>query len=86
MEVYKDGGLIYSVSVHIEGHYYCCGSKNFEYDKVDRHITKDYEYKNEIYKDLQKRYRNVFNGTVLSIWTTRIFKELCDEPWIPYHL
>ena len=33
MEVFSVNEMIYSVQYKIEGHYYCCGSQNFEFEE-----------------------------------------------------
>jgi len=84
MKVYKkdklDFSAIYSIKLEIDGHYYCCGSKNFEFDKVKKTIIKECDDKllNDIYFELQNSYRNIFKDTVLDIWITRIFEQLCE--------
>ncbi len=81
MEVYEKDELIYSILLEIFGNYYCCGSKNFDFDKVNRTIIKECELLDEliddIYSELQNNYRTIFKDTVLNIWITRIFEELC---------
>lgn len=80
MEVYEKDNLIYSIKLEINGNYYCCGSKNFEFDKVKKTIIKECNYKllSDIYSELQNSYRNIFIDTVLDIWITRIFEQLCE--------
>ena len=80
MEVYEKDNLIYSIKLEINGNYYCCGSKNFEFDKVKKTIIKECDYKllNNIYCELQNNYRNIFKDTILDIWITRIFEQLCE--------
>jgi hypothetical protein len=79
MEVYEKNNLIYSIILDIDGNYYCCGSKNFEFDKVNKTIIKQctQDIMNNIYIELQSNYANIFKDTVLDIWITRIFEELC---------
>jgi hypothetical protein len=81
MEVYEKHKVIYSIKLEINGNYYCCGSKNFEFDKVVKTIIKECDNKllNDIYSELQNSNINVFDNTVLDIWITRIFEELCYE-------
>ena len=75
--------LIYSVMLKFEGHYYCCGSQNFEYDdnKIEKTIIKncDDTILDYIYDDLNKNYINIIDNTVLDINCdiTRIFEHLC---------
>lgn len=81
MEVYEKDELIYSIILEIiNGNYYCCGSKNFEFDKVKKIIIKDCEPKllYDFNSELQNSYRHIFKDTVLDIWITRIFDELCE--------
>lgn len=80
MEVYEKDKLIYSIILEINGNYYCCGSRNFEFDKVKKTIIKECNYKllHDIYFELQNSYRNIFTDTVLDIWVTRIFEQLCE--------
>ncbi len=78
MEVYDNDELIYSIKLEINGIYYCCGSQNFEFDKINSQIIIDYDDIESIYNELQNNYKNIFNDTVLSIWKTRIFDELCQ--------
>ncbi len=81
MEVYKRDSLIYSVKLEINGIYYCYGSINFEFDNILKTIIKKYKQDklNNIYTELQTNYRNIFKDTVLDIWVTRIFRELCEH-------
>ena len=81
MEVYEKDKLIYSIILEIiNGNYYCCGSKNFEYEQVKKTIILDCEPKllNDIHSELQNSCRYIFKDTVLDIWTTRIFEQLCE--------
>ena len=81
MEVYEDDKVIYSIKLDIkDGMYYCCGSRNFEYDdiKVNKTIIKDYENKELIYNELKDKYNHIFKDTILNIWITGVFKELCN--------
>jgi len=83
MEVYEKDILIYSIILKIIGHYYYCGSQNFEYENnniektiitlCDNDITLL-----EIYHQLDTNYRNILNNTVLDIDSdyTRIFEYL----------
>lgn len=79
MEVYENNLLIYSVKIFIKGHYYCCGSQNFEFDKISKTIIKDCDNNtiDNIYIELKNNYRHIFKNTVLDIWINRIFEELC---------
>ena len=78
MEVYENNKIIYSILLDIDGHYYCCGSKNFEFDKINKTIIKKCEedIMDNIYTELENNYSNIFKNTVLNIWVTRIFEEL----------
>jgi hypothetical protein len=80
MEVYENNELIYSVILEINGNYYCCGSKNFEFDEIKKTIIKNCNNKllKNIYYELQNNHKNIFKDTVLDIWITRIFEQLCE--------
>jgi hypothetical protein len=86
MEVFSAANeMIYSVQYKIEGHYYCCGSQNFEFDdnNIKKTVLKDCDYstKEVISEEIQKQSKGIkdtFNDTVLSIWKTRILTILCN--------
>ncbi len=83
MEVYcsKQKILLYSVELNIDGHYYCCGSCNFEYDRVDKNTIKNIEnidLINGFMIEHQDKIKNYLNNTVMDIWKTRVFDYLCD--------
>jgi hypothetical protein len=79
MNIKQFNTLIYSVKLEFNGHYYCCGSQNFEFEEKDikKTIIKDCDksIKNDIYNK-SIYLTKAFNGTVLKIWTTRIFDQL----------
>ena len=79
MKVYEYNVMIYSVKLKFIGNYYCCGSYNFEFDKIKTDVIKKCNIQtiDSIYTELQTNYKNIFDGSVLDIWKTRIFKELC---------
>lgn len=79
MQVYENDELIYSIKLKINGIYSCyCCSRNFEFDKIDSKIIKDNDKTELIYNELLNNYKNIFEGTVLNIWKSRIFDELCQ--------
>ena len=72
MNVYEEETIVYSSTFHIEGYYYCSGSQNFEYDKIEFKIIKDCDEttKNLIADEVEKEQeniKNIFNDTVLNI-------------------
>ena len=78
MEVYENDELIYSIKLKINGIYSCCGSRNFEFDIIDRQIIKDYDDIKLIHDELLNNYNNIFKDTVLNICKFRICDELCQ--------
>ena len=78
MEVYKNEKIIYSIKLMINGIYCCCGSRNFDIDKINSQIIKDYDETELIYDELLNNYKDIFKNTVLNIWKTIIFDELCQ--------
>ena len=85
MEVFSVNEMIYSVKYKIEGHYYCCGSQNFEFEEndIEKIIVKDCDesIKNLIFEEIQKQSKGIkdtFNDTILSIWKTRVLNILCN--------
>jgi hypothetical protein len=86
MDVYEKDklDLIYSINLKIKGHYYCCGSHNFEYENndIERTIIKDCNNTilNDIYDELNNNYTNIINNTILDIENdvVRIFEYLCQ--------
>ena len=77
MEVYENDELIYSIKLDIDGIYSCCGSKNFEFDKMNHKIIKDSDKTALIHAELLSNYDIFFKDTVLSIWKLRICDGLC---------
>lgn len=80
MKVYIGRKLIYSIKINMEGHYYCCGSRNFEYQKVVKTVIKECnaDILTNILNELNNKYSDVFKNSVLKNWTSNIFKELCE--------
>jgi|DEB19_MinimDraft_3_1074340.scaffolds.fasta_scaffold98614_1 hypothetical protein len=85
MEVFSANEMIYSVQYKIEGHYYCCGSQNFEFEEndIEKTVLKDCDgsIKNLIIEEIQKQSKCIkdnFNDTILNIWKTKILNILCD--------
>jgi len=89
MEVFSASAneMIYSLQYKFEGHYYCCGSQNFEFEEkdIEKTILQDCDgsIKKIIIQKLlnqSKSIKDIFNDTILSIWKTRILNVLCDLP------
>ena len=78
MEVYQNDELIYSVKLDIDGIYSCCGSKNFEFDKMNYQFIKNYDETAQIHTALLSKYDEYFKDTVIGIWKFRICDGLCD--------
>jgi len=84
MNVYYEDVIIYSSNFYIEGIYSCCGSLNFEFDKIKMDIIKDCDdkIKNLIINEIEKKcnyIENMLNGTVLDIWKTRIYEYIYES-------
>ena len=81
LQVYEKRKMIYAVKLDIDGYYYCCGSKNFEINEIKKTIIKecDPNILEVIYTELQNNYNNIFVNTVLSIYKSGIFDELCGQ-------
>lgn len=77
MKVYENDELIYSIISEINGIYSCCGSKNFEFDKMNHQIIKNCNNLDVIRNELLSIYKNIFKDTVLDIWKYRVCDELC---------
>ena len=78
MEVYQNNELIYSVKLDIDGIYSCCGSKNFEFDKMNYQFLKPNPETAQIHTALLSKYDEYFKDTVIGIWKFRICDGLCD--------
>ena len=58
--------------VKLKGHYYCCGSHNFEYDDKETEVNiikdcNDDTIRSEIYDELNNNHTNITNNTILDI-------------------
>ena len=76
--------IIYSLNLYIEGIYSCCGSLNFEFDKVKINIIKDCNSntKDLIINEIEKKRNNIenmFNNSVLDIWKSRIYDYIYES-------
>jgi hypothetical protein len=84
MNVYYEDLIIYSSNFYIEGIYSCCGSLNFEFDKIKMDIIKDCDdkIKDLIINEIKKKcnyIENMLNGTVLDIWKIRIYDYIYES-------
>jgi hypothetical protein len=77
MEVYSNDKIIYSIELNMEGHYYCCGSRNFDYDIIAKTIIQPCDLEiDDMNDELENNCKNIFRNTVLKHWTSHIFTEL----------
>ena len=80
MNILRLDNLIYSVKLDFTGHYYCCGSRNFEFEDKDVKKTIIKNSEEPVINILNKSEltKEIFNGTVLEIWKSIIFKLLMN--------
>lgn len=86
MNIYDEDLIIYSSKFYIEGIYSCCGSLNFEFDKIKIDIIQDCDDKTKdlIISEIEKKsndIKNILNGTILDIWKTRIYEYIYESLW-----